>query len=128
MKRVSFKTAKALKEAGYPQGVLPKILKEKSFPMYYNEDFVPNYVYFYAYYITTFDTNLCVACPTYLEVWLWLWREKKIYLNTNTQRKGIVCVYWDDTIIHEVKDMRLTDPEEAIASAIENMVDNDLIK
>lgn len=113
MKRVSFKTAKAIKEAGYPQ-----------------------YGHCEEYYDSCGKVvdkmcdmrKLVFPCPTYLEVWLWLWREKKIYLNTNTQRKGIVCVYWDDTILHEVKDMKLTDPEESIIAATEYLVNNDLIK
>lgn len=115
MKRVSLKVAKSLKEAGYPQIFIDYAYYEDN-KLHHTEDPYNNCRKIIAY------------APTYLDAWLWLWREKKIYLNTNTQRKGIVCVYWDDTIIHEVKDMKLTDPEEAIASAIENMVDNDLVK
>lgn len=131
MKRVSFEVAKALKEAGYPQGVLPKILKEKSFPMYYNGDFVPNYVYFYAYYITTFDTNLCVACPTYIEVWLWLWREKGMILSIEYVRATETEFESWTTLNQEHLPKVPTsngDPEEAIIAAIESLCDNNLIK
>lgn len=125
MERVTYTIAKAIKEDGYPQGVLPQIIKDKSFPMYYNGDFVPNYVYFYANYITTFDTNLCVACPTYLEVWLWLWREKDIKIDIDYCINK--CAIFD--ITQEVIYSRtFDDPEEAIKSAIEYVVDNKLIK
>lgn len=110
MKRVSSKIAKALKKAGYPQ---------EEFGMIYSAGMLVPYNAYYP--------DQCNA-PYVMDVWLWLWREKKIYLNTNTQRKGIVCVYWDDTIINEIKDMKLTDPEEVISAAIEYLIDNNLVK
>lgn len=56
MKRVSLKVAKAIKDAGYPQD-------------YENaEDTYTNLI-----------GGIWVK-PTYIEVWLWLWREKKIDL------------------------------------------------
>lgn len=116
-KRVSFKVAKALKEAGYPQyfegwedygyfmnGNNPQIYNhdENDCPMYYH--------------------LLCVA-PTYLDVWLWLWREKEIKVSID-----IAC----NTITKVKDDYWLADgnagPEEAIEKAIEYLVDNKLLK
>ncbi len=79
------------------------------------------------------DYLLSVGYPAqeeiyYLEVWLWLWREKGIHLNTDTSREGIVCIYWDSTIIHEIKNLRVSDPEDAIIAAIEYLVKEKLIK
>lgn len=108
MKRCSFKVAKAIKEAGYPQE-------------YCGE-------YFNKYGAIDSYLGYNIARPYAMEVWLWLWREKCIHLNTDTSRKGIVCIYIDETIIHEVKDMKIADPEEAIIAAIEYLVTNNLIK
>lgn len=115
MKRVSFEVAKAIKDAGYPQSNMRNTFFNKQ-----GELLV----------VTNINDRIeyDIYAPTYLDVWLWLCREKGIYLNTNTQRSGIVCVYLDDTIIHKIKDMKLTDPEEAIIAAIEYLTDNNLIK
>ena len=61
------------------------------------------------------------SAPTYLEVWLWLWREKGI------------CIEIKDNLYHitaKVQNQRFhgEDPEEAIIAAIDYLVDNDLIK
>lgn len=80
MKRVSFKVAKAIKEAGYPQGDKNSGLIDVYALEDHNDNFVP-----YTrigklttnYHCQTFsmlrDIPFVVA-PTYLEVWLWLWR------------------------------------------------------
>ena len=66
LKIVSFKVANALKEAGFPQ-------KWEYLKYYYTtKGVITN-----DFYITTTEEIKCVA-PTYLEVWLWLWREKGI--------------------------------------------------
>ena len=123
MKRVSFEVAKYLKEVGYPQGNTLHgywIAEDtKGGRIKYGD--IVNAVHWGK------DGNI-VDIPTYLETWLWLWREKGIHLNTDTSRKDIVCIYWDNTIIHEIKDMRIIDPEEAIEAAIKHLVDNNLIK
>lgn len=111
MKRVSFEVAKALKEAGYPQNA------DEGVEHWYCQD-------------GGIDTNLIddpiCSCPTYLEAWLWLWREKKISiypeecldkwavfeLGSNHSREGYIY----------------NDPEEAIITAIKYLVDNNLIK
>lgn len=125
MKRVTFETARWLKEVGYPQ--------DKEFTAYYNEDgiLIKPYV---------FHTGNEVAdAPTYLEVWLWLWREKKyrILLSASNQRwdevhgvvdgvNGIVETSWHRGLPgYDATDHRAnhTDPEKAIIAAIEYLVD-----
>lgn len=121
MKRVSFEVAKALKEAGYPQGNENMIYLTKpccgvnpghitSWEVMSHRDIGKNFV----------------VAPTYLEVWLWLWREK---------RKWIEIVFSEDedgwTFMQNPSpcDCGLyNDPEEAIIAAIEHLVTNDLIK
>lgn len=118
--------AKALKEAGYPQyfegfedygyfmnGNHSQIYNhdENDCPMYYH--------------------ILCVA-PTYMEAWLWLWREKGIYLEIEKLyatesyiQHGCVCGTEQCGGFYTPE---VTDPEEAIIAAIEYLVENDLIK
>lgn len=100
MKRISFKVAKAIKEAGYPQD-------------YKNED-----VY------TNLNGGIWVK-PLYLEVWLWLCREKKMLLSIQE-----FCGEWNvySPQAHGHIAQNFTDPEGAIIAAIEYLVDNDLIK
>lgn len=105
-KRVSFKVAKAIKEAGYPQnstwwyspdGRVGDVIPDP-------EDF---------------------AAPTYLDVWLWLWREKSIELDVEYSPKRLSWYCWheDFPLGNNCKDQ-----EEAIIAAIEHLVDNGLIK
>lgn len=109
MKRVSFKTAKAIKDAGYPQ-----------------------YGHCEEYYDSCGKvvdkmcdmSKLVFPCPTYLEVWLWLWREK--YINIKDTRDGAVWIWVGDNPSIYLQVSR--DPEEAIVAAIEHLVENDLIK
>lgn len=111
MKRVSFKVAKAIKEAGYPQigqfrthdsdFYAPNGEKESSMEF----DLIPDgYVY----------------APFYLEVWLWLWREKKI--NVIPEYDQISGLFSSCGVSER------DDPEEAIIAAIEYLVDKNLIK
>lgn len=111
MKRVSFKAAQALKDAGYPQ--------DQTDSHYTN---CGELIYYGIAGETGFDA------PTYLDVWLWLWREKMIKLMltpifdemcNDTDKVGIVvpsCYIEAD------------DPEEVIINAIEFLVENNLIK
>lgn len=99
MKRVSFKVAKAIKEAGYPQDEL----KNPDSHWFYDE-----------------ETKCDILRVTYLEVWLWLWREKKIRINCNYDKYNLPPTWWcnnEDT-------SNFDDPEEAIIAAIEYLVDN----
>lgn len=113
MKRVSFEVAKYLKEIGYPQENIGQ-------GMVYNthEHLVEVY-------------GMCasfVAAPTYLDVWLWLWREKDIQI---APCKGLALTkindQWENLIPRELWE-DYTDPEEGIIAAIEYLVTNNLIK
>lgn len=98
MKQVSFEVAKALKEAGYPQ--------YGSCDEYYNHN---------GQVISKFcDINkLIYPAPTYLEVWLWLWREKGY---------AIECAYKYRRFHNYKTSYNYADPEEAIIAAIEHLV------
>lgn len=63
-----------------------------------------------------------------MEVWLWLWREKKIDLQMLGYKNGKAKCYIERSNIHEDFLSEMCDPEEAIIAAIEYLVDNDLIK
>lgn len=114
MKRVSFKVAKAIKEAGYPQ-------------YGHCEEFYDSHGNVVSKMCDMH--KLVYPRPTYIEVWLWLWREKKI--------KTLLSPVFDDDgndrdkvwIAIEAKEFdEYDDPEEAIIAAIEYLVDNNLIK
>lgn len=113
MKRVSCPVAKALKEAGYPQYDLS---------VWYDVNGVIFTIY------PKDGTEYCVA-PTYLEVWLWLWREKDIYIDVVSDHGRTRMSIWrhDDEPICDNLAL-FDDPEEAIIEAIRYLVDNDLIK
>lgn len=128
LKRVSFKVAKAIKEAGYPQGD----------GKYFAEDGL----------IVTKDKDTKFLCryyiPNYLSVWLWLWREKKyrILLSASNQRwselhgivtgiDGEVCAsYHRGVKAYDATDhyANWRDPEEAVIAAIEYLVEHKLLK
>lgn len=114
LKRVSFNVTKAIKEAGYPQEKLTDKVylvncdKEGKLAHY-------NSALFYD----------CVVAPTYLDTWLWLWREKNIKIDIDYCINK--CAIFD--ITQEVIYARtFNDPEEAIIAAIEYLVDNKLLK
>lgn len=100
MKRVSSEVAKALKEAGYPQEV--------------KED---------EYSCSEWDSEskTFVLLPYAMDIWLWLWREKKIVI------EPVYCKEGWTVLTHGVQGF-FNDPEEAIIGAIEYLGDNDLIK
>lgn len=95
MKRVSFEVAKIIKEAGYPQD-------------YKNAEDT----------YTNLNGGIWVK-PTYLEVWLWLWRERHNFLE---------CVYKEGRFFNYRTSYSYADPEETIIASIEYLVDNNLIK
>lgn len=115
MKRISFKVAKAIKEAGYPQHSLNEVAS-----LAYDDD---GEIWEMGY----FDQNPYLeyySIYTYLDIWLWLWREKEIYIKI----EKTYCVIWFD-YKNELKFFAVKkSPEEAIIAAIEHLVDNDLIK
>lgn len=105
-KRVTFEVAKAIKEAGYPQNI-------KECPFYNEEGTLLGGDYDFWKFSKKF--SLFYIVPTYLSVWLWLWREKHIaieadYSFANNDRKDF------------------NDPEETIIAAIEYLVENKLLK
>lgn len=136
-KIVSFEVAKYLKEKGFPQSDDDRSIYSFVYPL---EDKEPNYFrnftkvgeltrllnclsYKWDYIIPY------VAAPTYLEAWLWLWREKKIMIDIKGFKNSYVVeanIKSDDytTFNTDYSD----DPEEVIIAAIEYLVDNDLIK
>lgn len=149
-KTVSFEVAKALKEAGYPQ-------PQTDVWGYVNR---PNNCYFTGrhYYwdenherqIEWDETNQfhtiddwadeiepsfygsAIAAPTYLDVWLWLWREKRITLEPS--KEGILVLECEDEngqlyYSHNIYSQdENKDPVEAIIAAIDFLVENNLIK
>lgn len=103
MKRVTFKVAKAIKDAGYWQERLCG-----DYPIWKIEDTV-----------IRFDTPWGVigyGMPTYIDVWLWLWREKDL----------VKMNVWDK-YINDIANNYI-DPEEATEKAIDYLVDNKLLK
>lgn len=119
MKRVSFPVAKALKEAGYPQGET-------------RQAYVNTYGEFYGELVNAwkFDKfkNL-IDAPYVMAVWLWLWREKKIYIDIAKYYMSVeVCIYDKDYITIKNIEMDCVDPEEAVTTAIEHLCEENLIK
>ena len=124
MKRVSFKVAKAIKSAGYPQekkygtALYPVNGEFKGKLCGYNSD-APE------------RDKLSIVAPTYIEVWGWLWREKNCYIQPelcfkSNNESSFVCI---DKINHIALVKSLSeDPEEAIIAAIEYLVENNLLK
>lgn len=123
-KRVSFKVAKVLKDAGYPQELNDKneyysTNIDKDNPDYEitDEPFTP-----YSFETSVYEYYVA---PTYLDVWLWLWREKKIHIDIDNDCYGVGCTSFDDTSFEE---HNTSDPEESIIAAIEHLCENNLIK
>lgn len=132
MKEVSFEVAKALKEAGYPQGNTAKCylcyLTADLNQFYKKGQIVDNEEGEWA----TLTSDL-VDIPTYLDVWFWLWRERKIEILPAYDEYGCVRISFGQDC--EPKILRFHngksvshDPEEAIIAGIEYLVENDLIK
>lgn len=112
MKRVSFKVAQAIKEAGYPQDY---------------GDFYYDYNKCIQKRGNCYVNCKCVA-PTYIEVGFWLWREKKISISTSKLENTFGCLVLTNLNKPLFIADNLSDPEEAIIAAIEYLVDKDLIK
>ena len=106
MKRVSLEVIKALKEAGYKFTPIQSSFFVNDTNAWYSEE----------------DAEL-YSLPYVMEVWLWLWREKNIYIGLEAESypHNGMCV-------PSYIDAPYSDPEEAIIAAIEHLVNNDLIK
>ena len=99
MKRVSLKVAKYLTNIDY--------ITNNECRVYIEQDPFKSYI-----------------APTYLEVWLWLWQEKGIQIDIDYTTR--TCSIFRYALC--CKSFELSNPEEAIITAIEYLVDNDLIK
>lgn len=109
LKKVSFEVAKAIKEAGYPQGCTSQCYLTKDHNHFYRKSQIVGDVNEWRLL-----TNHIADIPTYIDVWLWLWREKRCPILIDYSFCGI--------------DKNTNDPEEAIIAAINYLVDNNLIK
>lgn len=143
-KIVSFKVAEALKEAGYPQ--------YRHDVGYVTEKCCDGFNVFNKGRLTDNASRRVkkISAPTYLEVWLWLWREKKIYFAPRLiQKDPTIGDYtwlispWDMGYINKTSTYSfhnndeenpykimddVEDPEKAIAAAIEYLVEHNWIK
>lgn len=109
LKRVSFEVAKAIKKTGYQQySSYPIYDKNGKLRLLHQADIDFGREWF--------------SAPTYLEVWLWLWREKEI----NIAMSEGTCVIRQYGVL--VEHFAHSDPEEAIIAAIKYLVDKYLIK
>lgn len=122
MKTVSFKVAKAIKNVGYPQGNTDKCYLTADHNQFYKEGQI---VYNEEGEWTVLTKNLA-DIPTYMEVWLWLWREKNIKLSLEPNDDLAEC-YNSKDFGHLISKI-CNEPEEAIIAAIEYLVDNNLIE
>lgn len=116
MKRCSFKVAKALKEAGYPQ--------DNSDYLYDKDGCFASRLDYESWGIRTWDK---IAMPTYIDVWLWLWKEKDIRIEVKNRQ----CSLGGSLIYHKGKyiaEIFCDEPEKIISVAIEYIVDNNLLK
>lgn len=119
---VTFKVAKALKEAGYwNPGTIIKC-------SYNNSCYIDDGRFYKDGCVCPWDR--LYPAPTYIETWLWLWREKKNEIDIQVLSRrgggGRVRVFPDYFKLSKV--FELNDPEEAIAKAIDYLVENNLIK
>lgn len=122
MKRVSYKIAKALKEAGYPQEWNDtEFFYTENGELKRGDDYEGNPIEDIMYY-----QRYAVPAPFVMEIWLWLWREKKINIDIS-KGLGIDVRSW----VEEGREARMFkryDPEEAIIAAIDYLVANKLLK
>lgn len=120
LKKVSFEVAKALKAAGYPQyPIIPS----------YQDDILKKFI--------EKREDLCdnvptYFCPAYLEVWPWLWREKRIFIEPSVHFNLVKGYYVTAFIIglgdNVSKHIETSGIEEAIITAIDYLVESNLIK
>lgn len=124
MKRVSFEVAKAIKEAGYPQTPAGSGYSTK-------EQWIDGVMFKEGSYIDldAFDveSDNFVSIVSYLDVWLWLWREKKkwieIVIDKSTNKAYPIINNHTDWIFDSNDN-----PEEVIVAAIEYLCKNNLIE
>lgn len=131
MKRVTQDVAKVVYEAGFPMmfwqtvsraqfeaGHLYKLSEDKNYFSVCPSERYPD----------DNDTLDVYYCPTYIEVWLWLWRDKKACIGILFDEGDCNVEIWQEGKDY-VRDLENKfDPEEAIIAAIEYLVNNDLLK
>lgn len=125
-KLITFEIAKALKDAGYPQKntEFRYVLTNSTFDhLWFKEGELIDKT-------QKMSINNLADAPTYIDVWLWLWREKKIYIDINC----IQCSEYNSevSIYHEYGQYdyegKFTDPVDALIAGINYIVSNQLIK
>lgn len=112
-KLVTFEVAKALKEAGYPQGEvhITEIGWYNKAGVFTKE--LP--------FLWKGDDAFVALAPTYIDAWLWLWNTKNIQIEVADKSYFAKAKVMGKFFVE-------TNPEEAIAKAIEYLVTNNLIK
>lgn len=119
MKQVSYKVAKAIRNVGYPQGNTDKCYLTTDHNHFYKEgQIVENEDGEW----TVLTKNLA-DIPTYIDVWLWLWKEKSTYIQVGREYCTL-SFKWGDSCTFIMQ----ATPEETIEKAIEYLVENDLIE
>lgn len=140
-KTVSFEVAKALKEAGYPQGdknsgdckVYPLETHNINWEPYTKEGVLST-----RYKCETWTILLTaipyVVAPTYIDAWLWLWREKEIRICLedawDLQEPEIErgCYVGTNQLGGICSSQEFADPEDGIVDIIDYLVKNKLLK
>lgn len=140
-KRVGFEIARYLKDKGFDEicewgycvhdGQIDLVKTEEEW-----ERVLTNNSEMHAYLEATDQAEEgkddCIA-PSYMDVWLWLWREKNIRFdvedlwdaNLSYPERGCAC---NTNQLGGICTPEVSDPEEAIISAIEYLCKNNLIK
>lgn len=125
-KTVSFEVAKALKEAGYwDPGTIIKC-------SYNNGCYIDDGRFYEHGCVCPWDR--LYPAPTYIDAWLWLWREKEIRICLedawDLQEPEIErgCYVFTNQLGGICSSKEFADPEDAIVDIIEYLVRNDLIK
>ena len=123
MKKVSFKVAKAIKEAGYPQDNHTAIYLEDGSCIYTGG-------------LLDTGSSIYYKIVSYIEVWLWLWQEKGIKLEVHHpidldkpnffDEERVYCATGYDVAYAD--ECEYANPEDAIVAAIDCLVENNLIK
>lgn len=121
MKRVSFEVAKYLKKVGYPQDKNDKTIVYPT-----KGEFKGTLCGFNS--CAPERDKFSINAPTYIDVWLWLWRDKKISIDV----EHLYGVFWSvftfgQYVFTDEGDHKYSDPEEAIIAAIEYLVKHNLI-
>lgn len=123
-KRISFEVAKAIKKAGYPQEWYDcEYYYTENGELKRGDDYEGNSIE-----DITYNQRNAISAPYALDVWLWLWREKKIAISINKFEReewGVLTLFEVNPLFIEGNHL---DPEGAVIAAIEYLVDHNLLK